>query len=325
MLGGPSRRLGAWVLCGSLLGLPGCAAWQADQTRALLASAPVDLPAQVHLSHTPFYPQDELQCGPAALATVMVAAGVSTTPQALRDAVFLPARGGSLQLEMLAAPRRQGLVSTRIQPNLDALLHEVAAGHPVVVLLNLGLSLYPLWHYAVVIGYDLAEGNVLLRSGTTALQRLPMSTFEHTWKRSGQWAFVTLPPEVLPAAASEADVTDGRVGFERLATPEQAAVAYRVAWLRWPGSLVLGLGLGNALTSAGDEVGAVVVLERLARRHDRAVVWNNLAMTRARLGDRPGALQAAERALELARTSEPRWLAAVEATHDALSRPSTGP
>lgn len=319
--------MGALVLSCSLLmtmGLHGCASLEARQTGALLAQPPADMPAQVALSATPFFPQDELQCGPAALAMVMGAAGVPITPGALSSSVFLPGRGGSLQIEMLAAPRRHGLVSTRIQPDMQALLREVAAGHPVVVLLNLGLSLYPVWHYAVVIGYDLPAGEALLRSGTTELQRLPLRTLEHTWARSGQWAFVVLQPDQLPVSASEADVTDGRVTFERLARPEQAARAYRVAWQRWPDSLVLGLGLGNALFASGDGRGAAEVLARVARQHDSAAAWNNLAMARLKLGEHEAALQAAQAALRRAQASEPRWVDVAQATLDEVRQTLSG-
>lgn len=315
----------ALVLACSLFGLHGCATLQAGQTQALLANPPADLPPLKLLSATPFFPQTELQCGPAALATVMVAAGVATTPQALSSEVFLPGRGGSLQIDMLAAPRRHGVLSTRIQPDLSSLLRELAAGHPVVVLLNLGLSLYPVWHYAVVVGYDLPAGDVLMRSGSTELARWPLSTFEHTWSRSGQWAFVVLPPDQLPVAASEADVSEGRVNFERLASPEQAVRAYRVAWQRWPDSLVLGLGLGNALHAAGDSREAAQVLSQVALRHDSAAAWNNLATVRLKLGERAAALHAAEQALRRAQTQEPRWLEAARATLDEVRQALTTP
>jgi len=321
------RLIGALTLSCALLGLSGlhgCASLEARQTRALLAQPPADIPAQVALSATPFFPQSELQCGPAALATVMSAAGVPTTPDALTSSVFVPGRGGSLQIEMLAAPRSHGLVSTRISPDMQALLHEVAAGHPVVVLLNLGLSLYPVWHYAVVMGYDLPAGDVLMRSGTTKLQRLPLFTLEHTWARSGQWAFVVLPPDQLPVSAGESDVTDGRVTFERLAPPDKAAQAYRVALQRWPGSLVLGLGLGNALFAAGDTRAAAEVLERLAQQHDSAAAWNNLATARLKLGEHEAALQAAQAALRRAQASEPRWVDAAQATLDEVLRTLAG-
>lgn len=312
LLLGASRVLA--LLLVALL-LPGCASFlPAPQTQALLAQVPAGLPEQAALSSTPFFPQTELQCGPAALATVLGAAGVAVSPESLRAKVFVPDRGGSLQIEMLAAGRRHGLVGIRLTPDLAALLREVAAGHPAVVLLNLGLSFYPLWHYAVVIGYDLRQHEVLLRSGTTPLLRMPMATFEHTWARSGHWAFVALPPGQLPLTAAEQDVADALAAFEQLNPPALARQGYEAALQRWPGNFVLGMGLGNALFAQDYIAQAAHVFAEVAQRSDHAAAWNNLAAAQLRLGKREAALRAAERAVERARMAEPRWLAAAQAT-----------
>src|SRR5205085_10127469 len=114
----------------------------------------------------------------------------------------------------------------------EAALREVQAGHPVVVLLNLGLKWVPVWHYAVLVGYDVESGDVMLRSGTTRRAVLRMRTFEHTWKRSASWGFVALPPGQWPATAEEAAVVEASVGFERVAPPSQAIAVYRSALAR---------------------------------------------------------------------------------------------
>ena len=80
--------------------------------------------------------------------------GMTVTPGELIPQVYLPAREGSLQAEIVAATCRRGLLAPPVEPALDALLAEIAAGHPVLVLQNLGLNWLPRWHYAVAIGYD---------------------------------------------------------------------------------------------------------------------------------------------------------------------------
>ena len=117
-----------------LVGLAGCAV----QTAALQAHAPAGLPRSAELADTPFFAQTEYQCGPAALATALGAIGVAASPALLGDEVFLPAREGSLQTEMVAGARRHGAVATLIPGRLEDVLREVAAGHVVVVLQNLG-------------------------------------------------------------------------------------------------------------------------------------------------------------------------------------------
>lgn len=287
-------RLLTLVLAALLAG--GCA----TQSASLLAQRPPGLPARVELADTPFFPDDSHYCGPAALATALSAAGLATRPDELVDRVFLPGREGSLQIEMLAGARRSGAVATVIPGTLEALLSEVAAGHPVIVLQNLGLSWAPSWHYAVVVGHDLEADEILLRSGPMQRQALALRTFEHTWKRGGNWAFVTLPPGRLAATATEADATAALVAFERSAPPPAAATAYLAGLQRWPDSYTLRMGLGNALHARGDLAGAEAAFARAAATHGQAAAYNNHARVLLALGRGAEARTAAQRGLAVA-------------------------
>ncbi len=302
-------RGGRWIaalwVTAALLG--GCAV----QTQALRQAPPADLPTRAELAATPFFPQTEYQCGPAALATVLGAAGFAAAPDALAEQVFLPARTGTLQIEMIAGARRQGAVATRIPPSLEAALRETASGQPVAVLLNLGLSWYPLWHYAVLVGYDLEAGDVFLRSGTTQRAVLPMRTFEHTWTRAGAWGFVTTPPQRWPATVQEPAVVEAAVGFERAASPAQAVAAYRSALQRWSGNLSLQMGLGNSLYATGDKPGAAAAFQRAASDHPQNVPARiNLSSTLLELGDAAAAVAAAQQAVAL---GDPAWASQAQA------------
>ena len=297
-------------------GLSGCAAWlPPPQSSALLAAPPAGVPARVELEAVPFFPQTPFHCGPAALATVLQHAGFGgATPEALADRVFLPAREGALQLEMLAAARRAGALPVRLPGELTALCAELAAGQPMVVLQNLGLAIAPRWHYAVPVGYDLGGREWVLRSGTTRRERLEFGLFERTWARGGHWAFATSVPGHLPATAREADVVDAALGFERAAPPAAArAAVWQSVTARWPDNLAASIGLGNAHAASGDWRAAARVFEAAATKHDSAAAWHNLALAMAALGQREGARNAAARALERARGFEPAWLDAAQA------------
>jgi hypothetical protein len=269
------------------------------------------------LSDTPFFPQTEYRCGPAALATALGAIGIPVQPAALADEVFLPAREGSLQAEMIGAARRHGAVATQIPPTVEAVLREVAAGHAVVVLQNLGLSFAPLWHYAVVVGYDLDASEVLMRSGSTQRASMLMRTFEHTWARSGFWAFVALPPGEWPLTAQADAVVEAAVGFERSATPAQALRAYETGLRRWPGSLPLAIGLGNAAHASGGKRRAAEVFRAAAEQHGSAAAWVNLAKVLLELGEREAGIAAAQRAV-----NDPTWGAQAR---EALAYPTIRP
>ncbi len=290
--------------------LSGCAV----QTSALRASPPAGLPPRAELAATPFFPQTELQCGPAALATVLGAMGIRAAPERLADDVFLPARSGTLQAEMIAGARRHGAVATRLPGTLQAVLEEVARGRPVVVMQNLGLKIAPAWHYAVVVGYEVAAGDVLMRSGTVEREVMAMRTFEHTWARSGHWAFVVHAPADWPMAAEESAVVEAAVGYERIAPPAQSLVAYEQALLRWPQNLTLAMGVGNAAYATGDITRARQVFQEVAQRHGHAAAWINLARVSLALGDPRAAQAAALRAMADPAWAEPAQRALDEAT-----------
>lgn len=303
------RRRLVWLGGLAALGTTGCASWLTPpQTDALLAAPPPGLAPRRELSTVPFFAQTQYQCGPAALATVLVHAGVDSSPERLAEQVFLPAREGSLQLEMLAGARRAQLLPVRLPSSMAALLAEVDAGHPVVVLQNLGLSFYTVWHYAVLVGYDFVAREVVLRSGITEREILSWNLFERTWARSGYWAFAVTPPGRLPATAIEADAVDAALGFERgVTTPSLRAAVYDSVVARWPDNLTALIGQGNARAALADWAGAARSFERASTRHDSAAAWHNLALARWQLGEREAAHAAAQRALARAAASEPAW------------------
>ena len=277
--------------------LSGCAA---TQTSALLSAAKANLPRQVELKTTPFIAQERYQCGPAALAMTLRTAGVDISADALVPQVYIPQREGSLQVEMLAAGRRNGAFSMAIPPRMDALVAELAAGRPVLVLQNLSLPIAPRWHYAVVIGYNLDRAEIILRSGTTERLVMRMATFEHTWARSRHWGMVTLPPGVLPATAGEAEVLDALVAFEKRSAPAAARQTYALAAQRWPANMTLALGLGNTAYAAGDKLAAAEAFQRASTvQPDSGPAFNNLAVVLMELGRLPEARAAAEKALAL--------------------------
>lgn len=276
--------------------LGGCAT---PQVVALSESPPAGLPDRAEITATPFYPQERYQCGPAALATVLVHSGIAVAPETLVDQVYLPAREGSLQAEMLAATRRHGRVAYRLAPRLEDVLREITAGTPVVVLQNLAFSFAPRWHYAVAIGYDRTREDIVLRSGTTERLVMTLSNFERTWARSGYWAMVALPQDRLPATAREDEYVAAVVALERV-SQEAARRAYAAALARWPTNFVARMGLGNTAYAAQDYSAAEAAYRRAAHDHpDAADAWNNLAQALIGLNRKDEAREAAQRAVAL--------------------------
>ena len=69
-----------------LAALTGCALPQTRQVLAALPPPGSPLPLSAELEAVPFFPQKAYQCGPAALATVLGAAGFAVTPDELTPA-----------------------------------------------------------------------------------------------------------------------------------------------------------------------------------------------------------------------------------------------
>ncbi len=257
------------------------------------------LPQRIELVDVPFFPQEQYYCGPAALAMVLAWSGLDVTQEDLAPQVYTPGRQGTLRSDVVAAARRNGRLAVPVDTLAD-LLAELDAGHPVLVFQNLALDWYPQWHFAVAVGYDLAAGDLILRSGTEHRRVTNLSTFEHTWARGDYWALVVLPVDILPATASELQVLQAASGLEQTARPADAMVAYQAVLERWPGSLGAAMGLGNTRYALGDRGGAREAFAQAVERHpDAAPAWNNLAVVLAELGRPTDALDAARQAVRL--------------------------
>lgn len=294
----PRPRLRAGIIvaaCVSLVISGGCA-HRPTEERAW----PGDLPARVELAEVPFFPQDEYQCGPATLATALVWSGAAATPEQLAPAVYVPKRRGSLQAELIAGARRFARVPYVLRPDFESLLREVAAGHPVIVLQNLGLAWYERWHYAVVVGFDRDDDTVILRSGREERRVMSRSLFLRTWERGDRWALAVLPPTRVPATADELRYLEAVMPLERAGEHGPAQRAYTAAYERWPTSLGALLGMGNTAYALGDKRQAEAHYREATRAHPHAgIAFNNLAQVLAERGALKEARTAIARAVQL--------------------------
>jgi tetratricopeptide (TPR) repeat protein len=258
------------------------------------------LAPRVELTSVAFFPQEDHQCGPAALATLLTFAGATVTPDALLAQVYLPARQGSLQVELLAATRRHARVPYLLEPQLDDVLREVAAGQPVLVLQNLGMAWLPVWHYAVVVGFDLPQREMILRSGRESRRVVDIAEFERSWARAQHWALVITPLERVPATADASRYLNAIAELETQQQFAATARAYTAALSRWPGNVAARFGLGNSRYGLGEFVLAEQQFrELLAQQPTLGVAWNNLAMSLLAQQRWDDAQDAAQQALQL--------------------------
>lgn len=291
------RLSGACLLLLVVL-LQGCAG--TPQTDRLLSAPPASLPQARELNKVPFYAQDAYQCGPASLAMLFNWQGVDTTPQQLTPQVYIPAKQGSLQLELISNTRQHNLVPYVLKPSLEDLLTEIAAGNPVLVLQNLALDWYPQWHYAVAVGYDLPNNQLILRSGTDRRRITNLPLFERTWQRADHWALLALKPGQLPATVEYWRYLQAAAGMEKVHKFTAALAAYQAGLEKWQNDQRLLMGVSNSYYALGKLEQAASTLNTLIRQHPEfAPAYNNLAQIYLDRGQLAEAEEHAQQAVKL--------------------------
>ena len=296
-----------------LIGLSGCAA-----SPTLAGGLPAGMPAAIELRDTPFFPQEDYQCGPAALATVLQASGVQSAPEALAPQVYLPGRRGSLQAELIGAARRHNRLAYRLPETGQALVAQLHEGRPVLVLQNLGLESMPVWHYAVLIGYDAGRNVAVLRSGRRERIEMRWQRFAGSWHRAGRWAIVVLEPGVVPRDADAARYLEAAAGLESAGQRRAAAQAYDAALARWPDQPLAWLGRGNVAHAEGELAAAADAYARaVTLAPDNAAARNNLAQALAGAGCVVESRRQLERAAALA--EDTALVTAIEETRASIA------
>ncbi len=268
---------------------PGCALRPALLPEQLAQDAH---PAAVELNGVPHFTYDRSQCGPAALASVLAASGVHVFPEELSAQVYIPDKKGSLQPEIMAACRRHGRLPYRIAPDLTGITGELRHGRPVLVLTNLGLSVFPVWHYAVVIGYDLKRDRLLLRSADNPRESVPARLFLRTWKRAECWGIVALRPDELPVRPDPGTYFKAVADMEEVGMLRESRTAYENALMLWPEQPVGLFGLGNTAYAMGDLKSAETAFRQLMQvQPENMAAVNNLAVVLGELGNYKEALR----------------------------------
>lgn len=225
--------------------------------------------------------------------------GAIVSPEILSSEIYTPSLKGSLQPALISSARRHGQIAYVISKPA-ALINEVSHGNPVIVLQNLGLSWFPLWHYAVVIGYDLDDGFILLHSGLEPRKRYSLRLFNNTWSRSNYWGLLVLPPSRAPGTAEENQYIEAIIGLEKAHNWQAAAQGYKTALKKWPSSKSAHIGLGNSYYAMRQiDLAEMVYREMTNKFPTSGIAYNNLAHVLFEQGKKADALSAALKAVEI--------------------------
>lgn len=287
------------VILAAVVLLAGCAStpdWPDTTPRSAESASSATL-----LESVPFYPQEKYQCGPASLAMMLNAQGLETNPDILKELVYLPGKEGSLQVEMVAGARSHDMLVYRLPPEPEAVLAEVEAGNPVLIMQNLRLGWWPQWHFAVVVGYDTERQVLILNTDTRRHYEMPYKVFYNTWAKADHWATVILPPDRIPATGELLPYLRAAHDLETTGHTLAAQQAYETAISKWqeqPTPLMANANLQYQLGHFQNAVGSFLrVVERFPAFSEG---WNNLAIALNDAGCPARARHASECAARLA-------------------------
>lgn len=255
-----------------------------------------NLPLKAEITSLPHFPQTTHHCGPASLAALLAHRGRAVSAEQLAPHLYIPARQGSLQIELIAQTRLYQLIAYQLTPSIQSVLREVSAGNPVLVLQNLGFTWWPNWHYAVVRGYDLSKNRITLSSGDQPHYSIPLALFLNTWQRGNNWAVVVMPSEKLPETAEPEAYLRSVNQLEQVGQLEAAHTGYQTALHQWPENTTALLGVGNTAYHLGQYTMALAAFQQLPQQSSS---WNNIAFTLLKLGCQAQASKAVQCAVQL--------------------------
>ncbi len=278
--------------------LSGCASSSARFAIADIESQ--GLPRSMQLP-VQFIPQRVNHCGPAVLSMAAgYATGLKPNVEAISRAVFTPGREGTLRFDMITGARRMGLLATNLN-GFATVLAEVAAGNPVVLFENKGLSFAPVWHFSLLVGYDLDRGVALLHSDQQAFSTMSLDRLGHIWTRGGSWAFVITPPEKLPQVKDSEALLAAAHGLSRVGKGDLAHKAFGLIANAFPGDATAQFAHGNAAFALGSLSEAEGAYRRAITLGDeKGQAHNNLAYVLAKQGNGVEACATAKAAATLA-------------------------
>jgi len=144
------------------------------------------------ISDVPFFPQEDYQCGPASLASILTFWNIHTEPDEIGREIFSKSARGTLTIDMMLYAQKQGLHVQQFKGGIDALRNYVDSGYPLIVLVDYGISLFQMNHFMVVIGYT--NDGVIVHSGKTPKKFLHEKDFLSSWKKTDYWTLLIKKP-----------------------------------------------------------------------------------------------------------------------------------
>lgn len=148
---------------------------------------PDRLPEAVRIHNVGPYLQEPEQCGPFALAALLMYMGIEADPEELTRKLYIPGAGGTLTMDLYLEARRRGLEARQFAGSEDDLIRELEAYNPAIVLLKYPGLRGSAGHFILVTGYSSDPGGFFMLWGDGKLSWMKLDLFSSLWSKSGKW------------------------------------------------------------------------------------------------------------------------------------------
>jgi ABC-type bacteriocin/lantibiotic exporter with double-glycine peptidase domain len=152
---------------------------------------------QARLTRVPFFPQEDYQCGPSAIASVInywygkENMGRSLPYEQAVAHTYSPSARGVLGLDLKLYARKLGFHAEERTGSMEELRGAIDRGTPAIILVDYGISLYQRNHFMVVVGYT--GDSVVVNSGRREGERIPNGDLNKIWQKTGFWTLIIQP------------------------------------------------------------------------------------------------------------------------------------
>jgi ABC-type bacteriocin/lantibiotic exporter with double-glycine peptidase domain len=158
---------------------------------ATIQDRTLETPSEILIKNVPFYPQEDYQCGPSSLASVLNFWGIAVTPERIVRDVSLEKARGTLTIDLIIYALGRGFDAKDYRGNIDDLKSTISKGYPLIVLIDYGVAFYQANHFMVVIGYN--PQGVIAHSGRQQAKLIPYDDFLKAWKKGNYWSLLIKP------------------------------------------------------------------------------------------------------------------------------------
>ncbi|WP_281951393.1 PA2778 family cysteine peptidase [Nitrosophilus kaiyonis] len=254
--------------------------------------------------NVPYVSQKEYFCGPASVLMILKywhkKGDIKDIPKydEIIKRLYVPSKKGAYQIEIKSAIRDYNLLYFEKKTNIDEILKAVDKNIPVLVLLNLAFENYPMWHYAVVSGYDLRKREIYLHS-RKKYEVLSFYNFYNLHKKANFWTLFIVPNDFDLDFISKKDFLRTAVELENAKKYALAIKAYLNFLKKYPNDKDLLFGLANCYFLSKKYKKAKNIYLKIINIENDPLVYNNLALTYLNLRECNNAKEAIFKAMNL--------------------------